>query len=544
MNKSLLIIVCDFTILSLLSIATFDSTAKKSQGKSPALVAQTSLQNELFQQLKLDLEQEQVAAKLNTKLLEQQKLEASKTQETQKILLDQEQNKALAQQKLLEQEQLKAKNVEADLLKAREVMLLKEKALSHATQEIDQHKLLLDQAQKEQQKLKALSEQQKLELQKKLQEQQEFVKSEQLKLKKLAEQQSESAKLLQAETERLQKELEQKLLQERLTSQEAQAQLMKSLLQKEQEQKKLVATVKLQEQQVALAELNKQHLKDVLSLTRQQMADEQKLASSVVNIENRLVEQKGAIDQALQQVVQSQQNINQNLDSFKKKSSHEIFQLATARCVTCEVKTSRQGLLGNSQSSKIFYGLPIKFADGKLRVVMHYMQSPFAWDTLNENLQQLDVTEGKGAFNSGKYNVAVENPRILLSDILPEATPAIEIHPEPQRSERIIVVDLDKKAYASFPLRWQYKSKDILTIDAALAQQVFGPLSLAPGQLIFADDGRWIGFVMQGKEGYAVGALTAKTTFNLSNLARWREEQSRREAWIKEIDPRRGMQDR
>ena len=442
----------------------------------------------------------------------------------QQKALESQQSKAEAQQKLLELEKTKAKEVEENLVKAREAMQKKELALDQATKEIDQHKMLLENAKIEQQKLKALSEQQKLDLQQKLKSQQELVKAEQLKLQNLAEQQS--------------KELEKNLLQEKLKSQETQTQLMQALLQKEQDQKNLLTTVKLQEQQVALAELKQQHLQEVLNLTRQQMADEQNLSTAVAKIEDRIVEQKGAMQEALKEVTQNQQSLNQNMDSLKKKSTHEIFQMANSRALSVEVKYSKQGLFGLSQNTKTFYALPIKFSDGSIRLVSHYMQTPWAWDSLDGDLTQLEIVGAMAPLMS-KINLARENPKICFSEVMPVDTLAVELQSDPQASERIIVVDLEKKAYASFPLRWQSDRKDKLQIEAALASQVFGPLSLAPGQLIFADDGRWIGFVLQGKEGFAVSQLTPRESFSIADLETWRQERQRREAWITELDPRR-----
>ena len=81
MNKSLLVAVCDFTILSILSIATFGPIAKP-QAKASPNFPKTSLQNELFEQLKVSLEQEQLKGESRDKDFEKQRLEAEKFSRT------------------------------------------------------------------------------------------------------------------------------------------------------------------------------------------------------------------------------------------------------------------------------------------------------------------------------------------------------------------------------------------------------------------------------------------------------------------------------
>jgi myosin heavy subunit len=494
----------------------------------------------LFEQLKVSIEQEQSKSKEKNSDIEEYK----KLAERQQLMLEEQKKLAEQKQKLLDEQ---AKNLAQEKLNAKsstEAFAQIEKLLLQQTQQLEKTKA-------EQQQFQKLSEQQKRELEKTEQQKRELMaKSEQQKQDLMAKseqqkkdleaqykkQQAQLSQNLTGDAERNKLQLEQQLLQEKLKAQEAQAKLMQELIKKENDQKALLAAMQQKDQQVALVQQEQKHLQEVLDLTRQQMANEQKVSTAVASIETRLVEQNSEVQQAFQKVNEGQKDLKADLLAIQKKSSHEIFKLASERCATFEIKTTRAGLFGTNESAKTFYALPVKLANGKSYYVFHYQQSPFAWSGCEGELLDL-VPAIPSTLNT--FSSDATEPQVLFSNELSPAVLAIDSHPEPQRSQNIVVVDLSKKAYATFPLRWQAQQTNRLSIEAPLANQVFGPLSLQPGQLIFGDDGRWIGFVMQGKEGFAVGELNPAQRLSYDHLDTWQKEKSSRDAWLKAVDPRR-----
>ena len=566
MNRSVLIAICDFTILSILSVATFGPPKPEVQSESPAV--QGSLQEDLYDQLKESLDQDREERLAQQAILEEQQRLAEENQ--RRLAMSAKEKEALTQRLQSEQAALELE---------RQKRLEREKALEEQKDVLsevrEQSKALQQASEAEQKKLSESLSNMELEIQRKksqVAEMEALAKAEEQKRKVALAKAEEQQRRLSEEKEKLadrlakekeQAELQQKtMVQHLMAKDEAQQKLLDEVNRKAQEaeQAKVVLAQiqgKLQEQQKELlesqlaitkvehqknlAEQEIKYLSKSLEITQDQVVSSQKVSAAMVKLESHIEEQKRDLGASLKEVAKSQAELKTGLSSLKRMSSHEIFQMVQATLQTLTIEAQNQGVFGTNDQVANYAFLPIEQKDKTFRFVFYGESSPLSWTPIWRDPLHWQVSLGERALSDFTMGPLLNEPKVLVakSEMLNGwITKGIEIHPEPRRSEYIVVVDLQKMAYAQFPLKWHPTDEHRLVIESALSNQMFGPLALRAGQMIFASDGRLIGPVLENKEGLWLEDLVTTESWLMSQANDLRANVSERERWRGEQYPR------
>jgi hypothetical protein len=564
MNRSILIAICDFTILSILSVATFGPQENKVQPE--VTPRQSSLQEDLYDQLKESIDQEREERLAQQARLEEQQRLAEEAK--RRLEMSAQEKNALAQRLKLEQAALELE---------REKRRANENALSdqtHILAEVRQESKALQQASEaEQKKLSQSLSKMELEIQHK--------KSEVAKMEALAQDAEQKRKIALAKAEEQQQRLneEKSKLAERLSEEKEEAErqqktMVKHLMAKDEAQQKLLAEVtrksleaeqskvvlakiqgKLQKQQKELLEsqlavtkveheknLAEQEIKFLaksLEITQDQVVSSQKVSAAMVKLESHIQDQKRDLGASLKQVVASQTQLTSDLKSLKPMSSHEIFQMVQQSVKTLTIKVRTEGLFGSREEVSDYPFLPISQKNGEFYFTLHAQSSPLFWNPIWGDALNWQVNADEKAWGELSMGpLDIEGKVVLGKGGMGWAQKGIQVHPEPRRSEYIVVVDLQKMAYAQFPLKWHPTNPHRLIIESALSNQMFGPLALKAGQMIFASDGRLIGPVMENKEGLWLSDLAVTEWWELNDVGDLKENFSEREHWRDKEYPR------
>jgi len=368
MNRSLLIAVCDFLILSLLSLATF--SVDKEEAANNAVVQEelqpvSSIQTELFDSLQESLEAEQDEAEALKKALAESEAEKKKREEA---LKKQTEEKAKLAATLMKEQAEK----EAELKRQREAQAALEAKLveERLRRTMDKENL---EKQLTQEQAKALAEKKRLELEKMktekalsqaktdLESKQQGLKSMEDKLRKEREAQLKLEKDLALAAQKkseMQKEVarlaaDQKNKNEALKRKEAQEAELKARMQER--ENLLLATVKSQDE--LRKKLEEKQNAEVVAMTEKVALEKQvltyeleskRLKGELTNKEKEALEAKRLVAQNSQML----KNAQQQNTTLSKSLSEQQTTLNEAQVALKEAEVSRAVAKKDSEQLK------------------------------------------------------------------------------------------------------------------------------------------------------------------------------------------------
>jgi hypothetical protein len=570
MNRSLLIAICDFTILSILSVASFGPTSDQKKTEDVPQ-AKSSIQDDLYDHLKssIDLEREERLAQAK-KLEEQKRLAEEREKRLEKSAREQRELAAKldAERQALEKERLmrlkkdealrkQSETLSAVRAQSQELQKASEAQKKELTQTLSKMETEIQRKKAEVEKMEALARQEELkrkEMMLKAEAQKQKLASEKTKLAQRLAREEAAQKQMLASMMRKDKVQEELLVEIRRKAEEAEQAKKEigNIRDQLQEQNKELLQSQLAmakvEHEKTLAKQEIQYLTKSLEITQEQVVSSQSVNRAVLKLEDQLEKQNQSMDQSLEQVTQVQRELGENLKRLKTLSSHEIFEKVQRAKLALKVKARIPGLFGVKEEEATFDCLPIALAGGsstsgtgvtkESHFLFHFSRSPMDWSPMWSDVQQWQVSLKDRALGSFSFAPFRGDEEIMVGKVdALEDLPHFELHPDPKSSEFIVVVDLKKMNYAQFPLRWHPSDSRRLLITSGLSNQMFGPLAIRAGQMIFGSDGRIIGPVMENKEGYWIKELNTKEWWPMATLAEFKSSASGREAWRLEVDP-------
>ena len=469
MSKSILIVICDFLLLSLLSLANFDSPAgmesDAAKAKELELAAQRnyadsqlldllkmSLDNERDKRMALsgDVERLSAAAKQNSelaasqkKILEEREREIRRLAETKK-LLESEKAEILDKSGELEKRVAESERRNAQL-QSRIVSVSASLEESAAT---------------------------RAELEKKLGAMKEVDSTTKLKL------------------ERVQAEL--KLHKDNLEKLRAESEVLKN--------------------ENRAIELEKNALSTQLEVaaTKTKIYEENlKRFQTIVDVEKtekeKMREHAETLAAGVSELAASQKEMSTAVKEIRPKTSSEIFDGIRNSIVRVVFNYKRHGLLGLTESSVELKSVPVRIG-GEIWLIFG------AQDTvLSPSIRKYYPPENMVVSVLGKsfrfrpnliYSLTCD-PRLLAVKVPSkfcenEKIEPLEVPSNPFAFADCVVVDLGKSHYGQVPFRADFKDSSYAQMDVGLLQSVFGAFSPSEGDLIFSRSGDFMGVMLGG----------------------------------------------
>ncbi|WP_309379976.1 hypothetical protein [Cerasicoccus frondis] len=464
MNRSLLLVICDFLLLSLLALARFDEPADQTATEAEQTIEQDAVANQdLIDVLKMSLDAEQVNRdELSTELAEtQEQLEARA--------------KALAEREAkLEETQQTAEQLAAE--KARLEKQREELAAQNATAEAERAKLA-EQSKLAQEKL-AAAEQDRVELAKTLAEVKETAATSTERLRSLQSELEQKATLaaeLAAERERLASEVKT-------------AELEKQTLTTELEVTKAEARTKAE--QLALAQRD-------IEITRQE--------------KQSLQETTQTLAQGVGQLAESTDQIREEVKRAQPLSMNTIFDRYQKNRINIQFDATESGVFGATSEKYTLDTILIR--DGaNIYALIPANKTPFTKSGLKAVTGTIRFGGKVGRFET--LNALAADPRILalrLPGNFPETwgVTAFNLAKEPLKFPQAVLVSNQGK-YGEVGFKVVPDHPEYLDMDTSIFSELFGEFNPREGDLVFSQTGDVIGAMVNRQ--YAVIAPTASTT--------------------------------
>ena len=463
MNKSVLIVICDFLLLSLLSLANFDNiqtedAAAKEEAKEAA-IEQSFTDSQMLDLLKMSLDSERDRRQaLNTDV---EKL--SKSAEETRLQAEQQKKIIEARESELKQMAL----TKAQLENERAQILEKSKALESRVATTEERNIAL------QKEIVAASTslekaaQERIELERKLGDMRQMDSASKMKL------------------EAIQNELKQN--KEHLEKLKSESEALKNENKAIEIEKRALAT------QLEVA------------TTKTQIYEENlKRAEALVTIEKnekeKIREHAETLAVGVSELASSQEKLAKNVQDLRPQTPSEIFEGIKESFVRVVFNYTRNGLLGNSESSIEIRAIPIKI-DGKVWLIFGSGDTVIA-PTPNAYYapQTLSVSVLGKAYRFSPRTVSAlnEDPRLLAIPVPDEfiekekLTPLITAQKFFNFNE-CVVVNPAKFYYGQVPFRADFKNNAYAQLDVGLLQSVFGTFSPSEGDLVLSRSGNYLG---------------------------------------------------
>lgn len=489
MNKTLMLVICDFLLLSMLALARFDPPEEAATATLDATASSATAEAELIELLEESLQSE---------LSSRQNLTEDLT-ETRESL--QQKARALAEREAaLEatQTDLAASTAQAEEL-----------ARSKAQIEAEQAALAAEKARLEAEstQLAARFDRTRTELEASKSQQVELVSTlGQLKAQSSVTQE----KLNQTEEELIAREI---ALAEREAALKA-AEADKAALQAERETLNRQLEVAQAERRLLEHNLTQEQTE------KQQLQEEKELAFARAD---RLTENVSELGQGVSTLTQASEDIKKEIEAARPQTMSEIFTRFQNHRASLRFTATERGLFG-AESIKTYESKSILIRDesGATYLVTHSANSPFAFGKNANNLlaASLEVSLANRRFPVSQIGFLSADPRILfvpLPQSLVDAS-GLETFPlalQPERWEEAVLVKNDESNFGRTGFRRLTESERFLKMDRPALGQLFADFASSRGDLAFTKNSQFIGLLTDTEHAVVINDFLASAITRL-----------------------------
>lgn len=470
MNRSLLLIVCDFLLLSLLGLVDFEHagqarvdpheiTVEAESDESSvdpmvmelleeALTAEKDAQDELEEQLRENREQQEAEARERERLqAELAAREESLSEQSEALARSREEAEAIALAK--EEAEAEARRIAAE----KEELAARRAQLEEAVRNLEQT----------------------------VSGSREELENSSAEMKQLRERLEENeTKLTKAEREREESRL--------------QAREMETRLQATARERELLAS-------------NLDSARQTIELVRQ---DKQILRR-----------QTDTLTEGVTRLARNSESIQDEVRNLRPQTANEIFNTIRSNEVTIQFSGQKRGLFGGSPIQEELPTVLTRIGD-RYYVWIHLSQTPFASPQSRPFIESLSATIriGDARFRIPKLGILADDARLLY---LPVPASAVEdsgltafpATQDPFRFEQLVVADPRNSRYGETGFRINPEKKNFLSVDRRVFSSLFGEFSAGPGDLAFTKAGDFLGIVLRSGEAWRAEEVRSSGTLSL-----------------------------
>jgi hypothetical protein len=450
MNKTLLLVICDFLLLSLLALARFDTPEEDQVEQEVLSEDPIQAQEDIIEVLKLSLELEEesaqnMAASLQT-TQEQLESTANNLDQTKEALDTREKELQLTQE---ERETLAKAKAELEANLKERIAVIEEKEAN-----VKQLNTALEEERREaERKLRQMED-----LQKELQAKQEAI----------------------AQAEKRQQELE---AAQRMAEQKAQV---------------LDTQLQLAEAESRLVRENLEQVKSEVSIVRD---ENQRLQQHASQLATELTEGVNAQTERLTRIAEE-------VRSAQPRNANQIFSDFIGSGVTIDLRYQKSTRGGGDERSITI--TPVVVSDGvDLKAVFSWDDLGLSENDLRNMALNLrgDIRLGRRTYPLRRLDFLSIDSRIMVVPLQREWAEFLETDPfylatDPLKFPQAVLVDPQNKSYGDAPFKLEPKTPDHFRIDSRLMNRLMGEFSPRKSSVMFSKSGDFLG-VLVNKE-YAV----------------------------------------
>lgn len=489
MNKTLMLVICDFLLLSMLALARFDPPEEKPTPTIDATAESTSSEEELIDLLEESLKSEQNS---RDNLREDLDKTRQSLEEKARVLA-----KQAAELKATEQA-LEAKQSEAARLSATKSELESEKA------------------QLEAQKATLAAEQTQLNNQfQATRAQLDELQSERVAL-------TQNLGTLQAEASTTKERLsvaEQTLIAREIALAEREAELKAA----QEAAEKLAAEQQALTQKLVAAETERTLLRQNLANEQAEKAQLQSEKEAAFARAERLGENVSTLGQNVSQlgagvttIAQTSEDIKKEIIESRPLTMSQIFTLFQENRVEITFSTTERNLFGNiSQNTYTAKSILIQDTNGGYFIVAHTADTPFKLSrSSTPESVTLNVKMAGRSFPSTQFGILASDPRILFIPIPPEYVSAskldtFKLSQQPERWEEAVLIKNDETNFGRTEFRRLPSNAAFLKVDRPILGESFADFASSKGDLAFTKNAQFIGVMVDTKHALVIDDFLA-----------------------------------
>jgi X-X-X-Leu-X-X-Gly heptad repeat protein len=497
MNKTLMLVICDFLLLSMLALARFDPPEEKPEAGLNATESSATAEAELIALLEESLESE-----LNSR----QNLTEDLT-ETRESLKE--------KARLLAEREAALKNSQAELEATS--AKVEELAKTKAQIEAEQAALAAEKAriEAEHAQLAERFDSTRTEL--------ETSKSEQVSLVSTLGQLKEASSI----TKEKLSQTEQVLLEREKALAEREAALKAA----EAEKARLAAEREALNRQLEVAQAERRLLEQNLTEEQIEKAQLQKEKEQAFARADRLTENVSELGAGVSQLgqgvnqlgagvstlTQASQEIKKEIEAARPQTMSEIYTRFQNNRASLRFTATEAGLFGaqnvRSYESK---SILITDANGASYLVTHSANSPFAFNKNANNLlaASLEVTLGNRRFPVSQIGFLSMDPRILFVPLPQSIVDAsgletFQLALQPERWEEAVLIKNDESNFGRTGFRRLTESDRFLKMDRPALGQLFTDFASSRGDLAFTKNSQFIGILTDSEHAVVIDDFLA-----------------------------------
>jgi uncharacterized protein YoxC len=503
MNKTLMLVICDFLLLSMLALARFDPPEESPEAVLDVTTASATAEAELISLLEESLQSE----------LETRSTLSEDLTETRQDLEEQARNLAEREAALSATQ----KNLEAKVAEAAQL------AEAKATIEAEQAKLAKEKAlvEAERQTLAQRFESTRTEL--------ENAKTERIELAQTLGQLKEESsvskeRLTQAEKDLIAREVA-------LAQREAELQAAKE------EARRLNQEREALNQQLKVAQAERSLLAQ--NLTKEKLEKEQALAHATRLTEN--VSELGAgvtqlgqgvsqlgqgvsqLGQGVTELTQSSEEIINEMDASRPRTMSEIFTRFQNNRATMHFTSTEKPRIGSARTQTYeSKSIVIEDSDGNYYLVTHTADTPFAFSKRENSVLavSMDISIGNRTFPVSQIGFLSTDPRLIFVPLPKQIvqTSGIETFQlalQPERWEEAVLVKNDESNFGRTGFRRLTSSDRFLKMDRPALGELFSDFASSRGDLAFTKNNQFIGVLTDSNHAVVINAFLASAITDL-----------------------------
>lgn len=497
MNKTLLLVICDFLLLSMLALARFDPPEEPPEPSLNATANSSTVEAEVISLLEESLQAEQTSRSgISEDLAAARETLADKARQLE--------------------------NRDAALAKTREAL---ENKSAEAEERAHEQRRLAEE------KAKLAAEREKLSQQfEKTREALDTEKSERLELTQTLGQLKEERAVA---NERL-THTEEALIAREIALAEREAALRAS----EEEKKRLAAERETLSRELEVARTEQRLLAQNLAQEQQEKNLLQTEKEQAFARADRLGEGVSQLGQGVSALGQNMSQLGEGVSSIAETSERiekeiEESKPQTMSQIFTRFQDNRATLRFTSTEKTMFGGTTVKTYDTKsilisdssnYYLVTHSSNTPFNLSKSTSGLSQaaVEISLGDRSFSVGQIGFLNTDPRIIFIPLPKQYVESsglktFELAKNPERWEEAVLVKHDESNFGRTDFRRLTSSERILQMDRPALGQLFSEFASSRGDLAFTKNAQFIGVLTDAKHAIVIRDFLASGVLNLGN---------------------------
>jgi len=504
MNKTLMLVICDFLLLSMLALARFDPPEAAPQPTLDSTASSASAEAELIELLEESLQAEQGSREnLSSDLQETRETlqEKARLLEAREAALAEtlaQLQKTSSEAEALARAKAEAEATRAELAAEREELAQRFEATRAELQNASEERIRLTSS------LGAFKEER-------------AVSDERMK-------QAEDA-LRQRELELARREAELQVANAEKARMAAQQAELNQALEVAQSERRLLAENLSKEQQEKLAALARaDRLTDNVGLLGQGVSELGQGVSRLGQGVSQIGQGVSQIGQEVTSLSQSSEAIQQEIQAARPQTMSEIFTRFQKNRATIRFDSRELSLFGGTvERSYESRSILVKGPDETVYLVTHSSNSPFSLTKTSGLVSvRLTVSTAAGSLAVNQIGFLATDPRLIfipLPKVFVENS-GLEIFPlaqQPERWEEAVLIKNDESNFGRAEFRRLTSSARFLKMDRPALGELFADFAASRGDLAFTKNSQFIGLLTDTRHAVVIEDFVAAAVLQVGN---------------------------